>query len=65
MAIQIHIVNLIEIMLGKDCSPFRTNHERLVTPPPTRRTATGGYPRVVFYDMLGEQLYHCNPVKTH
>ena len=34
-AIQVHAINLIEIRLG----------ER-VAPPPTRRTVTGGYPRV-------------------
>ena len=36
---------------------------RLVAPPPTRRTAIGGYPKVAFYDMLGEQLHYSNPVK--
>ena len=34
-----------------------------LAPPPTRRTAIGGYPRVISYDMLGEQLYNCKPVK--
>ena len=45
--IQVHAVNLIDIRLGEDGSPFRTSLEWLVAPPPTRRTATGGYPRVV------------------
>ena len=36
---------------------------RLVAPPPTRRTAIGGYPRVVSYDMLSEQFHYSNPVK--
>ena len=36
---------------------------RLVAPPPTRRTAIGGYLRVASYDMLGEQLHYSNPVK--
>ena len=36
---------------------------RLVAPPPTRRTAIGGYPKVASYDMLGEQLHYSNPVK--
>ena len=35
----------------------------LIAPPPTKRTAIGGYPKVAFYDMLGEQLHNCNPVK--
>ena len=35
----------------------------LVVPPPTRRTAIGGYPRVASYDMLGEQLHSSNPAK--
>ena len=39
------------------------SHELLVAPPPTRRTATGRYPRVASYDMLGEQLHNCNPAK--
>ena len=51
--IQVHAVNLIELGLGKDGSPFRNSHEWLVAPPPARRTAIGGYPRVAFYDMLG------------
>ena len=34
-----------------------------VATPPTRRTVIAGYPRVVFYDMLGEQLHNCSPVK--
>ena len=29
----------------------------------TRQIDTGGYPRVVFYEMLGEKLHSCNPVK--
>ena len=36
---------------------------QLVAPPPTRRTAIGGYPEVAFYDMLGEQVHYSNPVK--
>ena len=36
---------------------------RLVAPPPTRRTAIDGYPKVASYDMLGGQLYYSNPVK--
>ena len=36
---------------------------RLVAPPPTRRTAIGGYPKVASYDMLGEQVHYSNPVK--
>ena len=48
-AIQVHAIDLIEI--------------RLVVSPPTRRTAIDGYPRIASYDMMGEQLYNCNPVK--
>ena len=33
------------------------------SPPPTRRTTIGGYPRVVSYNMLGEQHHHYSPVK--
>ena len=51
-AIQIDAVDLIDIRLGEDGSPFQTSHERLAVPTPTRRTATGRYPRVAFYDML-------------
>ena len=29
---------------------------RLVAPPPTKRTAIGGYPKVASYDMLGEHV---------
>ena len=36
---------------------------RLVAPPPTRRSAIGGYPKVASYDMLGEQLHYSNPAK--
>ena len=36
---------------------------RLVAPPPTRRTAIGGYPKVAFYDIVGDQLHYSNPVK--
>ena len=36
---------------------------RLVAPSLTRRTATGGYPRVVSNDMLGEELHNSNPEK--
>ena len=36
----------------------------LVTPPPTRRTATGGYPRVAFYDMLGKPLLRRLVIKS-
>ena len=36
---------------------------RLVAPPPTRRTAIGGYPKVASCDMLGQQLRYSNPVK--
>ena len=36
---------------------------QLVAPPPKRRTAIGGYPKVASYDMLGEQLNYSNPVK--
>ena len=36
---------------------------RLVAPPPTRRTAIGGYPKVASDDMLDEQLHYFNPVK--
>ena len=48
-AIQVHALNLIKLGEGKNGSPFRTSLERLVAPPPTRRTATGGYPRVLFF----------------
>ena len=34
----------------------------MVAPPLAMRTATRGYPKVAFYDMLGEQLHNCNPV---
>ena len=54
-AIQVHAVNLIEIRLGERLEP--------IAHLPTRRTVTGGCPRVAFYDMLGEQLHNCNPVK--
>ena len=36
---------------------------KLLAPAPTRCIAIGGYPKVVSYDMLGEQLYYSNPVK--
>ena len=36
---------------------------RLVAPPPTRRTAIGGYPKVASYNMLSKQLHYSNPVK--
>ena len=36
---------------------------RLEAPPPTRRTAIVGYPKVTSYDMLGEQLHNSNPAK--
>ena len=36
---------------------------RLVTPSPSKRTATGGYPKVASYDVLGEQLHYSNSVK--
>ena len=52
-AIQVHAVNLIEIRLGKRWQLIRTSHEYLIAPQPTSQTATGGYARVVFYDMLG------------
>ena len=65
-AIQVHAINLIELGQGKSGSPFRTSRAncRLVAPPPTSRTAIGGYPKVASYDMLGEQLHYSNPV-TH
>ena len=34
---------------GKDGSPFQTSLEWLAAPPPTRWTATGEYPRVVWH----------------
>ena len=40
--IQVYAVNLIEIRLRKDGSPFLTSHEWLVAQPP-RRTAIDGY----------------------
>ena len=43
--------------------PVVNANYRLVAPPPTRRTAIGGYPKVASYDMLGEQLHYSNPVK--
>ena len=36
---------------------------RLVSLPPTRQTAIGGYPKVASYDILGEQLHYSNPGK--
>ena len=36
---------------------------RLVAPPQPRRIASGGYPKVASYDMLGEQLHYSNTVK--
>ena len=60
-AIQVHAINLIELGQGKSGSPFEPVMDancRLVAPPPTRRTAIGGYPKVASYDMLGEQLHH-------
>ena len=65
-AIQVHAINLIELGQGKSGSPFRTSRGcKLPTdsPPPTRRTAIGGYPKVASYDMLGEQFHYSNPVK--
>ena len=64
-AIQVHAIHLIELGSGKSGSPFRTSRKckLLVAPPPTRRTAIDGYPRVASYDMLGEQLHYSNPVK--
>ena len=44
---------------------------RLAAPPPTRRTAIGGYPKVASYDMLGGQLGGQNggmartPIQVH
>ena len=43
--------------------PVVNANYRLVAPPPTRRTAIGGYPKVASYDILGEQLHYSNPVK--
>ena len=43
--------------------PVVNANYRLVAPPPTRRTAIGGYPKVASYDMLGEQLHYSNPVE--
>ena len=43
--------------------PVMNANNRLVAPPPTRRTAICGYLRVASYDMLGEQLDNCNPMK--
>ena len=43
--------------------PVVNANYRLVAPPPTRRIAIGGYPKVASYDMLGEQLHYSNPVK--
>ena len=34
----------------------------LVPPPLTKLTAIGGYPKVVSYDVLGEQLQYSNAV---
>ena len=38
-------------------------NDMLVAPPPTRRTAVGGYPVVIFSEMLGMQLHPRHPVK--
>ena len=65
-AIQVYAINLIELARGKVAAHFEpvvNTNCRLVAPPPTRRTAIGGYPKVASYDMLGEQLHYCNPVK--
>ena len=35
----------------------------LVAPPPTKGTAIDGFPRVAFYDALGEPLYNSNSIK--
>ena len=43
--------------------PVMNVNYRLVTPPTTRRTAIGGYPKVTSYDMLAKQLHCSNPVK--
>ena len=64
-AIQVHAIYLIELGQGKRAAHFEPVVDancRLVAPPP-RRTAIGGYPKVAFYDMLGEQLHYSNPVK--
>ena len=39
------------------------NANRRLVAPPSRRTAIGGYPKIAFYDMLGEQLHYSYPVK--
>ena len=65
-AIQIHAINLVELDQGKVAAHFEQVVDancRLVAPPPTRRTAIDGYPKVAFYDMLSEQLHYSNPVK--
>ena len=65
-AIQVHAINLIELGQGKVAAHFEPVVDancRLVAPPPTRRAAIGGYPKVASYDMLGEQLHYSNPVK--
>ena len=38
-------------------------NSRLIALLPTR-TAIGGFPKVAFYDMLGEQLHYRNTVKS-
>ena len=49
--------------MGAHFEPVIDANCRLVAPPPTRRTAIGGYPRVASYDFLGEQLHYSNAVK--
>ena len=58
--------NQLNLARGKVAAHFKpvlNENCRLVAPPPTRRTAVGGYPKVASYDMLGEQLHYSNPVK--
>ena len=40
--------------------PVMKANYSLVAPPPTRRTAIGGYTKVASYDLLGEQLHNSN-----
>ena len=66
IAIQVHAIDLIKLGEGKSGSPFRTSREcklPIGSPTTNKRTAIGGYPKVAFYDVLGEQLHYSNPVK--
>ena len=49
--------------MASHSEPVVDANHRLVTPPPTRRTAIGGYQRVAAYEQPGEQLYNCKRVR--